>query len=51
MTTSPANIRIEVLCNAEVADRIVSTDYDRFSANYRLVVYAMDVDVMRAGKL
>ena len=45
-----ANIRIEILCNAEVAQRIVSTVYDKFSANYGLVVYAMDVDVMRAGK-
>lgn len=45
-----ANIRIEVLCNAEVAGRILSTVYDKFSANYGLVVYAMDVEVLRAGK-
>ncbi len=45
-----ANIRIEVLCNAEVAGRIVGTVYDKFSANYGLVVYAVDVEVMRAGR-
>ena len=45
-----ANIRIEILCNAEAAERIVSSVYDQFSANYGLVVYAMDVDVLRAGK-
>ena len=45
-----ANIRIEVLCNAKVAEQIVSTVYDKFSANYGLVVYAAEVEVMRAGK-
>ncbi len=45
-----SNIRIEILCNAGVAERIVHTVYDKFSANYGLVVYAMDVEVMRAGK-
>lgn len=45
-----ANIRIEVLCNAKTAEHIVTTVYDQFSANYGLVVYAMDVDVMRTDK-
>ncbi len=45
-----ANIRIEILCNAKTAEQIINTVYDKFSENYGLVVYAMDVDVKRTHK-
>lgn len=44
------NIRIEVLCSPTTAERIVTLVDKRFSANYGLVVYATDVDVLRTDK-
>lgn len=45
-----ANIRIEVLCSDAAAERIMAMVDSKFSANYGLVVYVHDVDVLRADK-
>lgn len=41
------NIRIEILCEEDTARRIVDTLFARYSANYGIVAWVVDVDVSR----
>ena len=45
-----ANIRLEVLCDAETADAICTALRDRYYDNYSMVMYVSDVDVLRPEK-
>lgn len=45
-----SNIRIEVLCDEAVAERLVEMLQARFYADYGIVVFVIDVDVLRPGK-
>lgn len=45
-----ANVRLECLVSAEVADRIVTELAERYFENYALVAYVEDVAVVRGHK-
>lgn len=45
-----ANIRLEVLCNAETASAIRTALRERFYDNYFMVMYVSDVEVLRPEK-
>ena len=45
-----SNVRIEILCNEEVARRIVETIVTKYSDNFALVVYTLDVETIRGEK-
>lgn len=45
-----ANIRLEVLCNEATALAICEGVRDRCYANYSVIIYVSDVDVMRPEK-
>lgn len=45
-----SNIRIEVLCTAPTAQRILELVDRQFCDNYGLVIYMHDVEASRAGK-
>lgn len=44
------NVRIEVLCNAEVAERIASYVRKRYYDNYAMILFDTDVSVLRPEK-
>lgn len=44
------NIKIEIICNPETADKICDTIRDYFFKDYALVIYQSDVEVMRSQK-
>ena len=45
-----ANIRIEVLCDADTARAICTAMRERYYDNYSMVMYVGDVDVLRPEK-
>jgi hypothetical protein len=45
-----SNIRIEVLCDAQVAERLADMLQARFYADYGIVVFVVDAAVLRPGK-
>lgn len=45
-----ANIRLEVLCDADTADAICTALREHYYDNYSMVMYVGDVDVLRPGK-
>ena len=45
-----ANIRLEVLCDADTARAICSALRERYYDNYSMVMYVGDVDVLRPQK-
>jgi len=45
-----SNLRIEILCNEEVARRIVEIIATQYSDNFGLVVYTLDVQTIRGDK-
>ena len=45
-----ANIRLEVLCNADTASAICSALRERFYDNYFMVMYVSEVEVLRPEK-
>jgi hypothetical protein len=45
-----ANVRMEVICEAEVARRIVEHVRDTYLAHYAVVIYLADVEVLRGEK-
>jgi hypothetical protein len=47
---SSANIRIEVLCTEQMARVIVEHLKNRFDANFGMVTFPLDVQVLRPGK-
>ncbi len=44
------NIRIEVVCDAETAHSIASHLQARYYDNYAMILFAMDVEVLRPEK-
>lgn len=48
--TSSSNIRVEVVCDAELAERIARSFQDRFYADYAMILYISDVTVLRPDK-
>ena len=48
--SSSGNIRIDVVCRAELAERILTSLRERYYDNYAMIMYVGDVDVMRADK-
>jgi len=47
---SSANIRIEVLCTEQTASQIVEHLQNRYYANYGMVTFLLDVQVLRPEK-
>jgi len=45
-----ANIRIEVLCNAQAAGAICQAMRERYYDNYSMVLFVADVEVLRPEK-
>ena len=45
-----SNVRIEILCREDVARRIVEMIVTRYSDNFGLVVYMLDVETRRSDK-
>ena len=45
-----ANIRLEVLCDANTAGTICTALRERYYDNYSMVMYVSDVDVLRPEK-
>ena len=45
-----ANIRLEVLCDADTARAICTAMRERYYDNYSMVMYVGDVDVLRPEK-
>lgn len=45
-----ANIRVEVLCNAQTASAICDALRERYYANYSMVLFVTDVEVLRPEK-
>ena len=45
-----ANIRLEVLCDADTAHAICTALRERYYDNYSMVMYVGDVDVLRPEK-
>ncbi|MGI9245170.1 MAG: P-II family nitrogen regulator [Steroidobacteraceae bacterium] len=44
------NIRLEVICDAELADRIAGRVRERFYDHYAMIVFMQDVSVLRPDK-
>lgn len=40
-----SNVRIEVVCEEDVARRIVDTIFERYSDNYGMIAWMVDVEV------
>ncbi|MGH8432080.1 MAG: P-II family nitrogen regulator [Solimonas sp.] len=45
-----SNVRIEILCNEEVARLVVEIIVTKYSANFGLVVYTLDVETIRSDR-
>jgi len=45
-----ANIRIEIVCNAELADAVVAHLMDHYFENYAIIWFMSDVEVSRPKK-
>jgi hypothetical protein len=45
-----ANLRVEVLCDAALAERLVAHLRERYYDNYAMVLFVQDVAVLRPGK-
>lgn len=45
-----ANIRVEVICDADVAARIVGHLRQSFYPDYAMVIYLADIEVLRPDK-
>lgn len=48
--SSSGNIRIEVICTPEVADRIATHLREHYYENYAMIIFIADVGVLRPGK-
>lgn len=47
---SSGNIRVEVVCDAELAERIAEKFRDRFYDHYAMILYISDIAVLRPDK-
>lgn len=45
-----ANVRMEILCQEDVAQRLVEMIVTKYSDNFGLVVYMLDVETSRGNK-
>jgi len=45
-----SNVRMEILCREDVAQRIVEMIVTKYSDNFGLVVYMLDVETIRGDK-
>lgn len=45
-----SNIRIEVVCSEDLAERIAEQMRERFYDDYAMILFESDVRVMRSGK-
>ncbi len=48
--SAAGNIRVEVVCDAELADAIAAHLRERYYEHYAMILFASDVDVLRGGK-
>lgn len=44
------NIRVEVVCGAELAGAIAARLHERYYADYAMILFTCDVAVLRAGR-
>ena len=47
---SSSNVRIEVVCNPELAQKISVKVQDRYYENYAMVLFNADITVLRPNK-
>jgi nitrogen regulatory protein PII len=47
---SSGNIRVEVVCSGELADRIANRLRDRYYDHYAMILFESDIRVLRPGK-
>lgn len=47
---SSSNIRVEVVCDAALAERIAEDFRDRFYSDYAMIMYITDVSTLRPNK-
>jgi nitrogen regulatory protein PII len=45
-----SNLRIEVVCSQELADRITKTVSDKYYDDYAMIIFESDVRVLRSKK-
>lgn len=45
-----ANIRVEVVCDTPLAERVLSRLREKYYANYAIVMWVQDVEVLRPDK-
>ena len=48
--TSSGNIRVEVICSEELAGRITRHLHENYYKHYAMVIFEIDVSVLREGK-
>ena len=48
--SSSSNVRVEVVCNAEVAERIANHLRDHYYSDYAMILFESDVRVLRPDK-
>ena len=48
--TNSGNVRIEVVCESRVADRIATHLRDHYYDDYAMILFTADVEVLRPGK-
>jgi nitrogen regulatory protein PII len=48
--TSSGNVRIEVVCDARMAERIAHHLREHYYDDYAMILYTSDVEVLRPGK-
>ena len=48
--SSSSNVRIEVVCNEEVAQRIAASLRDNYYSDYAMILFESDVRVLRPEK-
>lgn len=44
------NIRVEVICNRELAEKLARHVQERYYDNFAMICWLSDVEVLRAGK-
>lgn len=45
-----ANIRIEVICNRDLAEHVLHHLHERYFANYAMIAYVSEVEILRPEK-
>jgi hypothetical protein len=45
-----ANIRVEVVCDTPLAERVLARLREKYYANYAIVMWVQDVEVLRPDK-